>query len=559
MRTITTQKVNCRDCHRCMRSCPLKAVGIVGGQAKLIDEKCVLCGRCVVECPQGAKQVDSRLEEVKAAVAAGRRVALSLAPSFVAAFPEYSPEELAARLAGLGFAAVEETAVGAAVVSHHYSRLLHSAGRPVISACCPVVVSVIEKYHPGLVANLAPVVSPMLAHAKLLRHRLGEDIYVVFAGPCIAKLAESAAADSAVDAALTFAQLREWLAAVPAAPAAVPGLPAPGPVRYYPIPGGILKSFVRSESTATDIIAVDGLESCMEVFAALEKGEIAPRFIEALACAGGCVNGPALGSARSTPAKKLMIAEFAAAGEAGSDAIPADVDFTRRHAAAPVREYAPTEARIREVLRQTGKYAKEDEKNCGACGFSTCREKAVAVLQGITEIDTCVPYMRTKAESLANFIVENSLNAIIVVDGAMVVQEFNPAAERMLNRQKEIVKGGRLSEVLDCAAIAAAARDGRKVTGRRVEVPGGVVASQMIVPVPAHDLVIVVMTDITAQEKSARELEQMKLQTVAKATEIIDKQMQVAQEIAGLLGETTAETKAALLELVGLLKAKDDR
>ncbi|MDT8900997.1 [Fe-Fe] hydrogenase large subunit C-terminal domain-containing protein [Anaeroselena agilis] len=558
MKTITTQKANCRDCHRCMRSCPVKAVGIVDGQARLIDEKCVQCGRCVVECPQGAKQVASHVAAVKDAILAGRFVVISLAPSFVAAFPEYTLPQLTAKLGGLGISLVEETAVGAEEVSRFYSNLLTTADKPIISACCPVVVNVVTKYYPDLIGNLAPVDSPMLVHAKMLKQRLGDDAYVVFAGPCIAKLAESRDPESLVDAAITFRQLREWLAEENKCDLVPPAtsVAAPGPVRYYPIAGGILKSFVRSESTATDIIAIDGLENCLEVLAALRKGEIAPRFIEALACSGGCINGPASGCADSVPAKRLKVAEFAVAGSARHHKSPPGLDFSRRHTLAPVREYMPPESRIREVLRQTGKYSKEDEKNCGACGFNSCRDKAIAVCQGLTEIDTCVPYMRSKAESLANFIVQHSLNAIIVIDSKMIVQEFNPAAEKMLNRQQELIKGGKLGEVLDCREISAAIVRGEKLTDRRVNIAGGTIVNETIIPVPEHDLVIVVLTDITAQEKNARELEQMKLQTVEKATEIINKQMHVAQEIAGLLGETTAETKAALLELVSLLKAK---
>ncbi len=556
MKTITTQKVNCRDCHRCMRSCPLKAIGIENGQARLIEEKCVLCGRCVVECPQGAKQVDSQLSAVTGAIAAGRFVALSLAPSFIASFPEYTPKQLWSRLGSLGFNLVEETAVGAEEVSRHYGRLLAGAEKPVISACCPVVVNVITKYYPDLVDNLAPVASPMLVHAELLKYRHGDDIFTVFAGPCIGKLAESRQPGSRVDAALTFRQLRELLdTAAPNDAAAVQGQPAPGPVRYYPIAGGILKSFTRSEATATDVIAVDGLENCLEVFAALRSGEIAPRFIEALACSGGCINGPASGCAASVPAKRLKVAQFAAAGHRRRNN-PPSLDFTRRHVPAPFCEYIPSESQIREVLRQTGKYSKEDEKNCGACGFNSCRDKAIAVCQGLTEIGTCVPYMRSKAESLANFIVQHSLNAIIVVDGKMVVQESNPATEMLLDGQQEIVKGSIFGPVFGGDAVAAAVREGRKITGRRVELPGGTVVSQTVIPVVEHDLAIIVMTDITSQERNARELEHMKLQTVEKATEIINKQMHVAQEIAGLLGETTAETKAALLELVGLLKGR---
>jgi len=233
--------------------------------------------------------------------------------------------------------------------------------------------------------------------------------------------------------------------------------------------------------------------------------------------------------------------------------------FYRRHAAAPVKETMPSEEEIRQVLKQTGKYTKADEKNCGACGFNSCREKAISVCQGLTTIDTCVPYMRSKAESFANIIVDNSLNAIIVVNTGMVIQEFNPAAEKMFNLGKEMAKGRMLTEFMDCSGIAAAALSGEKVLDRRVEVAvSGVVVSQKIIPVSEHGLVIIVMTDITAQEKQARELAQMKIQTVEKASEIINKQMQVAQEIAGLLGETTAETKAALFELMGLLSAKEE-
>lgn len=562
MNIITTQKVDCQDCHRCMRSCRVKAIGIDKGCARLIESKCVLCGRCVVECPQRAKQPENQTALVKRAIAEGRRVILSVAPSFVAVFGDYMPSELWDALHRLGFGAVEETAVGAEVVSQHYSALLRSAQQPVISACCPVAVNLVKKYYPELVDNLAPVLSPMLTHGKMLKQRFGEDAYVVFAGPCIAKIAEKDEPGSAVNAVITFEQLRQWLqedVSLPAAPADEAVRSAPMQARYYPIAGGILKSFTRSEYTATDIIAVDGLEKCMEVFAGLVNREIAPKFVEVLACQGGCVDGPASGGSRCTPAKNLKVVEFARCSPVSAQQTPGELDIRRRHVADPVRESVPSERDIREVLRKTGKYANQDEKNCGACGFHTCREKAVAVCQGLTTIDTCVPYMRTKAESFANIIVDNSLNAIIVVNTRTEVQEFNPAAEVLFGLTKDMVQGKPLADLVDCDDVLSAAQQGVKIVNKRVELPiNGLVVKQMIVPVAGHDLIIVVMTDITAQEKHARELVQMKLQTVEKATEIINKQMQVAQEIAGLLGETTAETKAALLEVIWLLKEKED-
>lgn len=565
MNPITTQQVNCRDCHRCMRYCPVKAVGIEKGQARLVEEKCILCGKCVTECPQHARQVGTQLHDIQKAMKEGRSAVLSLAPSFVAVFPEYTPAELFDRLHHLGFKTVEETAVGAEAVSRIYSSLLSSTDKTVISACCPVIVSAVQKYYPDLAKNLAPVVSPMLAHAKLLKERFGPDAYVVFAGPCIAKIAEAEAAGGLVDAVLTFEQLRQWLSEEPGATitevteqTASERLEA-GSARYYPIAGGILKSFMRRETTDTDIIAVDSLENCFEVLDGLRNGEISPRFIEALACTGGCINGPASGLVACTPAKRRKVTDYAGPSPAINWRFPDTIPLRRSIQAEPVQEQMPSEARIREVLRLTGKTSRQDEKNCGACGYNTCREKAIAVCQGLTEIDTCVPYMRSKAESFANIIVDNSLNAIIVVNNRLEIQEFNPAAETMFGQPRVMVKGVRLTGLMDCTDVISAIRSGEIVNGKRVEFSGSsLVANQKIIPVPEHSLAIIVFSDITPEEKRNRELAQMRMQTVEKASEIITKQMQVAQEIAGLLGETTAETKGALLELISLLKDKGE-
>jgi transcriptional regulator with PAS, ATPase and Fis domain len=227
---------------------------------------------------------------------------------------------------------------------------------------------------------------------------------------------------------------------------------------------------------------------------------------------------------------------------------------------APITRALPTEQEVRDILRQTGKYSKVDEKNCGACGYDSCRDNAVAVFQGLTETDTCVPYMRTKAESFANIIVDNSLNAIIVLDEKLVVQEFNPAAEKMFNRCHELTKGLSLTEVMDCTDILLAIQECRKVSGQRVEFPEfSLVAEKMIVPVPEHRLAFLIFSDVTEQERRSHELERMKIDTIDKAKEIINKQMHVAQEIAGLLGETTAETKSTLLELIAIMREKEGR
>lgn len=561
MQPITTQKVNCKDCHRCVRSCPVKAIGIEKGHARLVDDKCILCGKCVVECPQHAKQVENQLEKVQAAINEGRKVILSLAPSFVGIFAEYSPEQFVATLYELGFTAVEETALGAEIVSNHYRSFLESAEQTLISACCPVVVNLIEKYYPVLADNIAPVVSPMLAHGRLIKQKFGEDAFVVFAGPCIAKIAEGKREHSDIDAVLTFAQLRQWLTPVHiSAHTAKFSAEAWGNSRYFPISGGILKSFIQHEDMDTEIISVDGIEKCMEILDSIASGEISPRFVEALACTGGCISGPVSGNMQSTPAKRNKVVEFAKSSKAPQHKVPNGCSFLCRHQATPINAEQPNEVQIREILGQTGKFVISDEKNCGACGYNSCREKAIAVFQGLAETEMCVPYMRSKAESFANLIVDNSLNAIIVVDEKMIIQEFNPAAESMFNEKKELIKGVSLTEIMDCSDFIEVANSGNKIDSKRVEYPQlGLVTEQMIIPLKEHGLVFAIFMNVTSYEQRTQELRQMKLETVQKAKEIINKQMHVAQEIAGLLGETTAETKSALLELIWLIKDKEEK
>ena len=562
---ITTQKVNCQDCHRCVRSCPVKAIGIESGHASVVLDKCILCGKCVVECPQQAKQVENQLEIVKNALADGKKVAFSIAPSFVTAFDDLSFGQLRTLLKRFGACAVEETAVGAAAVSEIYSALLATADYSVISCCCPVVTRLVEKYYPNLTRNLAPVVSPMIAHGRILKEKLGTEVFVVFIGPCIAKIAEGRDADlvGSIDAVLTFEHLQQWLASVDMRQDSIhednAALDTPGPSRFFPITGGILKSFTEHDETDTDVITVHGLQNCMEVFECMSNWEISPRFVEALACDGGCIGGPGIPVNDGTPVKRAKVVNFA---RQTTDSL---LNFTmlpealsRHHTPAPILSMEPSEIEIREILAKTAKFNKADEKNCGACGYSTCREKAIAVWQGLAEVDMCIPYMKSKAESFSNMVMDNSLNAIIVVDENMIIQEFNPASEKMFGHRVDLVKGTSLARIMDCSDLMYAVETQEKLAARRVEYPErSLITEQMILPIREHKMVILIITDISEREKQNRELQKVKLETIDKAAEIINRQMHVAQEIAGLLGETTGETKAALLDLVGLLKERD--
>lgn len=564
MQIITTRKVNCKDCHRCLRSCPVKAIGIKNGRARVLEDKCILCGKCIVECPQHAKRVNSHVPAIKEAIASGRTVVMSMATSFIGIFSDYTPDRLAASIKALGFSVVEESAVGAQVLSMLYRSLLKESKTTVISSNCPVIVNMVKKYYPSLVDNLAPIVSPMMANGLLLKRKYGKDAFVVFAGSCNAKFIEQAqkSEKGAVDAVITFSQLRQWINQSNVDPVVEPFIPKPlGNARYFPVAGGILKSFMNHDTLDTEIIAVDGVEKCIEVFDSLDKGEIAPRFIEAFSCVGGCIGGPASGTNQSIPLRRLKVIEYANRYKGGQTTIniPDTLDFSCEHVPTPVVNPVPSEHEIRRILQQIGKFTRADEKNCGACGYNSCREKAIAVFRGVAETEMCIPYMKSKAESFANIIVENSVNGIIVVNEKMVIQDINRCIKSLFSTDKLMDKGENLFDFIDCSDFLEAAESGKKTVAKRVEYRKyKIVTEQTIIPVPEHGLVIGFISDVTEQEKRAQELDQMKEETVEKATEIINKQMHVAQEIAGLLGETTAETKSALLELMWLLKGKEE-
>lgn len=564
MQIISTQKVNCRDCHRCVRSCPVKAIGISQGHARVIDERCIMCGKCLVDCPQHAKQVDSQIDRVKAAIYAGKKVILSLAPSFPAAFPQYTYSQLFTILLELGFSAIEETSVAAEYVSRVYEGLAGEKKNPVISSCCPVTVKLVKKYYPQLVDYLAPVMSPMLVHGKIIKDREGEAAVVVFAGPCIGKFSEQIDNQQLINAVITFEQLKLWVdeyAQFNKDNVLVSSPTNQNRARYFPLPGGILKSFSKYDDNM-EYLSVDGIENCVHVLESLMKEEISPCFIEMLACTGGCVGGPVIGSTHCIPARKVRVNEFIQANEPVIQ-IEKEVDYNTyryTHLPQPIMVEQPTEREIKEILRRINKLTSADEKNCGACGYNSCREKAIAVYQGIAETAMCVPYMKSKAESFANIIVENSPNAVFAVNDKMIIQELNPAVQKIFGGQKMIEKGCSLTDVIDCSEFVFAARTGQKIIGKRVEyMHYGIITEQTIIPVPEHGLIIGIIDDISEREKHSKELEKMKSDTMEKVNEIINKQMHVAQEIAGLLGETTAETKSALLELVWLLKGRESK
>ena len=556
MGVIQLKEANCRNCYKCIRSCPVKSITFHDDQARILEDECVLCGTCTLVCPQNAKQIESDLPQVRAMLERREQVVVSLAPSFVAAFPEATFESMTAALMRLGFAAVEETAIGATQVSEAYARIMeeHTQGN-LITTCCPTIVSLVQKHFPDLLPQLAHVASPAVVHARLLRGVWGGKAKVCFIGPCISKKQE-ARTSGEIDAVLMFGELRDWFEreGIDLHEEAAGARPMHHTIsRLYPVPGGIIKTIPPERRRGYTAIAVDGLDRCIRTLQDIRESRITGYLLEMSSCVDSCVGGPAIHEYDRAPSfllSKEAVYGFSRRQEAGkapeTEAITAplgaDYPALRRH------NDMPTEEQIAEILRSIGKVSPADMLNCGGCGYNTCREKAIAVFQGKADVRMCLPYMRQRAESTANTILDNTPNALISLDREFHILSFNPSAVRLFNFGRDCI-GMDASLFIDMTAFTPILETGKNIMNVRCKTAiYDMTVEQSIIAMPNNEY-LVILKDISAEEENLRAMEKMRSDTLETAQAVIDKQMRVAQEIASLLGETTGETKAALLRL----------
>ncbi len=553
----------CRDCYKCLRECPVKAIKYVDHEARIIEDRCILCGKCTVVCPQNAKRVHSEIADVEALLASGKPVVASVAPSFVSAFglKDFLPMGIA--LGKLGFTAAEETAVGANIVTAEYEKLLETGEyKNFITSACPAINRMIQLYYPKALKYLAPVASPMVAHARLLRRRY-PDAAIVFIGPCIAKKREGRES-GLISAVLTFNELNTMFNARSIDPKKVAAVSAGGAEnnrsKYYPISRGIIKSFNKLPK-GYEYVAVDGVKRSFDVLDDIDSLE--GMFIEINCCEYACINGPATlkteGALKSNESVRKYALSSLTDESAGAYIDPEGVDLAEGHPRITLGNVVPSERDIRATLAKTGKIKPEDELNCGACGYPTCREKAIAVLNGNADLDMCIPYMRKRAESMSFEIIQNSPNGIIMMDYDLKITESNAIARKLLGIELSDPKGTYLYESVNAAEFFQAVGSGKNVHKKKVYIEETKRYADMnIVLLPEHKTLFAVLKDVTDNVEYSKQLDEVRSKTLSTTDEVIKKQMRVAQEIASLLGETTAETKVALLKLKNTLAGESD-
>ena len=552
---VYTLKNECNDCYKCIRDCHVKAIRIQGGSASVINEKCIACGHCVTICPVGAKKVRNDIDKVKALLLTGKKVYVSLAPSWAGVY-NFPKEKMIAALKKLGFAGVSETALGAQEVSIQTTKLLNESSNGLfISSACPVIDDYIRMYKPKFAQYITQIASPALTHAGLLKDTFGEDIKVVFIGPCIAKKNEADRHPDLLSVALTFDELNYWLkeefidvdkTEVDATCKFIPENAYEGAL--YPLEGGMIETIKRVGIKNNDVtfIGISSLDSFEKALNGIKPDKITNKiFVEALGCSGGCINGPCLSSDKS----RILITSDIYANTNYRENVPKEPKkvIAEKFLPAPIEKVEYSVEQITKALKKISKHKPEDELNCAGCGYSSCREFVNALIAGDAETSMCVSYMRKIAVRKAAAMLRCMPSAVVIVDSNMEIVEANDSFEQMFlgdlyevfASRQDGLSGAALDRIVPFSELFKSALE----TGKDVHLEHYSIKEKVydisIFTIEDNELIGAVISDVTKSE-----IDRSKI--AKKAREVITKNIATVQEIASLLGEHMVETELLL-------------
>ena len=452
----------------------------------------------------------------------------------------------------LGFSIVEETAIGAEIVTQEYERIFkENLNKTFISTACPSAVDYVRTNYPNAIKYLLPVVSPMIAHAKKIKSVHGEDIKIVFVGPCIAKKKEADLSNE-IDAVLTFEEFSKMLKSQ--------GITFDNTVseesdstllsKFYPINRGIIKSF-KNNISSQDYISIDGGDEIDDILQNIDEFE--NTFIEMNMCKGGCINGPCKTSTSNVMKDNIIIRKYA---KTKTNPVDTSYDFSLAKEFKPIEKkyLIPSDEEIKSILFKLNKFSKEDEINCGACGYKTCKEKAIAIYNGFADPEFCLPYLKNKAESISNEIISHTPNGIVTVNKKGIIIDINDRACHYLQLDKSMI--GKfyqehlvLPELMDCIE--------NNVNMSSVTVyndRNDMYFDVSITIVKEHDYAFAIYKDVTQETLTEEKMKKLRSEMIEVTNKVINKQMRAVQEIASLLGESTAEAKIALVNFKDSLK-----
>lgn len=553
---LYTIKNNCQDCYKCVRHCPVKAIKIVDNSAMIVPDLCIACGNCYKVCPAKAKQMRNDLTRAKHLIASGKDVYVSLAPSWIAEFDGVSQEQIIAAIRRLGVRGVSETALGAEEVSTNIAAIMEKVDNGIfLSTACPSVVEYVKKYIPEMTANLTPVSSPLLAHCRMLKEKLGEQIEVIFIGPCIAKKIEADMHPELLSLSLSFGDLRQWLKDESINLKEINTsvfdkflLEKAEDGTAYPIEGGMIETLKPYDKIKKSyMMQITGIENLKRELAGLKAEDFdQPVFIECLACEGGCVSGPCMTNKKSGMAKRFDILKQTNFPEDIKNRTPS-FDIKMDYSCQGISRPEFDEADIKRTLATIGKYTVEDEINCGGCGYNTCRNFAKALLKGHAEPEMCVSHMKHQAQSKANALLRCIPSPIVIADSKLSILEYNDEFINAFWNDEEHdeiydrnnLHGANLRDFISFTNLFSASLDLEQDIRREHIKHNDCLFDVVVFNIEKKQIVGGIMEDVT-------NVEMKKEQIAARAKEVIHKNLATVQQIACTLGEHMAETEVLL-------------
>ena len=560
---------NCKNCYKCVRACPVKAISILSEKAKIDEKRCIYCGQCYLVCPQDARDLLSELDRVKAMIRNGEKVYISISSTFGEYFMKANLWQVAAALKKLGVSRVEETAIGTMRVMEEYEKLAEEGNmKNIFTSSCPASNFLIQKYNPELIKYLAPVDTPMEARAKMMRKAYGDDIRIVIVGPCIAchKLAAITQNGKLIDAYLNFEELERWMESENVKITREEDhdtiMVSNYRARYFDESGGVFRALKTDIKYHYMLWNIDGAGRIKSTFKDLNDS-IRGYFMELMGCQNSCLGGPImrLAGKDTFPGKDhwLFTVKDDNGGGAPNPSESAEVDIRKKYISMDFYEPMPTEEELKDLLALVGKTKKEHMLDCSGCGYPTCRDKAIAVYRGMADPFMCIPYARDKAEAESNYLFEFMPNGIVLTDRDMKIADINPKALEILSGTKEDYLGRDVRDIMLTQFIDNARMKELDVINDVVECDKlNKVLAVTFFRITRHHLYTLVINDMTEEAEKRRKESQMRQETIDVAQEVVQKQMRIAQEIASLLGETTAETKLAVNRMKSMLVTDEE-
>ena len=551
------KKVSCKNCYKCVRNCPVKAIRVHDHQARIIESQCIYCEKCILVCPQDAKEEQNMIPAIRSAMENKAQVIASLHPAYLARFGVTGINKIREAMKKLGFADVADAAEGASLMTAQYRALFPEQKElgVMISSACPVIVQLIKKHYPHLLGNLVQSASMMQFHANYLKKQYPK-ARIVYVSPCISVMSELREPGNEVDYVITLEELAEWLKKE--------GISVkeeePERSAYRSREIALADGLTDLLGTVKGIrkLSVSGMEQCREVLKELHPEDFENCFLEMYACSGGCVAGPSFQMKKGRYLADVFAVKNAAFGknfheEAGDYELP-EFELRRNFGYCPAQVQAEdevSEEEIRDVLAEMGKFSPKDELNCGACGYNTCREKAIAIIQNKAEVAMCIPYMRARQESYSNKVFNAMPGLLVTVDYNLKIIQMNQAATKLFNvPKKRRLIGKPVSEIMDDYSLASILAFDRNLMQDEIYLEDQkCYLDRVMTNDKENKMILCIMKDITKERKHKDQIYHAQVEAARMADKLVEEQLKIVQQIAGLLGETAADTKVAVEKL----------